>query len=253
LYSVGALVLTVLFLFRGYLYIAFLALRRRSNKMGLTKRAAWCAVSVLVAGLWVLPVCAGWLDSTTAYQDATSYEWKGTNYFRLPTIASDVDGYAEWAVYGPGSFPFPATDGYDPPDDQYTYVFQFHNTGTAAISQLAAQFVSTGFSDLSTIGYFTDSALTGDEPLSTGALVSTGAFWDFDGVVAAGTSCGLVYSSPYPPVMYKGYIVNHGKYQNAYLPSPSSTAIPEPATLWLFVSAICGSCLGLRRVRRRPR
>jgi hypothetical protein len=203
-----------------------------------------------IVGLQALPAVAGLLD-TTPYGG-----WSGNSPFE-GLVEPTLNGSIDWAVYAPGHFPF---SGYTPADptppvaDQYTYVYQVHCTGDAAISAFMVGLEGQA----SFIGWFTDTGygIAGDEPLHDTALVSPfilnspegSANWNFAGIQAGYSSCGLVFCSPCPPMDYYGIVVNHGDFGIMSVSSPYPVPIPEPATISLLVC-----CLGLAFAWRRFR
>jgi hypothetical protein len=201
------------------------------------KRIALGLALFCIVGLWALPAPADLLTTGTPYYDGVT-TWKGTSNF--PAIPDPVlGGYVDWVVYAPGQFPF---TGYTPTAGEFTYVYQMHSTGTAAVSNY-----SVGLDNpADNIGDFVDlgHSVTGDPALIPmniyGPFPGGSASWDFNGINQGGHSCGLVFSSPYKPLENFAVIINHGQYQVAQsVPSPSNTT-PEPATIWLL-----GGGLGL--------
>jgi hypothetical protein len=219
------------------------------------RTAALCAVLFLIFGLLALPAAAAtWYDVGTAYNDGTTL-WKGTTYIPVPPDPL-LSGYAEWAVYAPGEFPF---SGYTPTPNEFTYVYQIHGTGSTAISNFSVAIDNAA----DNIGAFVDSGngLTGDrQPLTPMNLYPPpggSASWDFTlsdadpGILAGQSSWALVFSSPHTPWAEYAVIINHGTFrQGDPIPSPSPNVIPEPATLWLVVSGV-GLMLAGWRLRRR--
>jgi hypothetical protein len=196
-----------------------------------------------IVSLVAASASAGLLNTGTPYFDGAE-TWSGTTSVVDPVVGGSID----WTVYGPGQFPF---SGFAPTPGDFTYVYQFHNTGAAAIS-LYSVAIENSIDD---IGTFVDTGngVTGDQPYDaiTDAPPGGDAYWEFNGIVQGDSSCGLIYSSPYAPLDYYSIFINHGEYRIAEpVPSPSANVIPEPATLWLLASgmvAMMAACWFRRR------
>lgn len=146
-----------------------------------------------------------------------------------------VSGTVEWAVFGPGDFPFA---GYSPPAGELTYAFQIFSTGSAAIHSLTLNDPNGAAGN---IGSFGD--LAGEAP--TSSTLTTQAIWNFAGLDAGENSTGLAFSSIKTPDSLFGVVVNGGSFAVAIpLPVPGSNDIPEPASLALLGA---GGLLMLRR------
>ncbi len=164
--------------------------------------------------------------------------WTGSTAFDNGT---GVAGYVDWAVFGPGDFPY---TGYAPTIGELVYTYQVFSTGTDALSEF---FVALD-NPADNIGSFSD--LSGDLP--TGALLvppPTGQVaWQFSGIVTGDESVGLAFSSLYVPMDSYGVAVDGGTFAAVIpLPSPSQNILPEPITLSLLAAG------AMALVGRRPR
>jgi hypothetical protein len=211
--------------------------------MGRPKKAT--VVLVLFAAISVLagPAFAGLLDTGQAYTEGTR-TWQGNTLF---DNGEGLTGSVDWAVFGPGVFPF---GGYSP-TDSYTYVYQIHATGVA-VSQFSVALEGRA----NGLGWFSDEAhgVTGDLPTEDSWIYDPpegSANWFFGGILGGSSSRGLVFSSPSPPMDYYSLAVDHGTVANYIdVASPIPVPIPEPATIWLLACAL-GTTLAVRRLRRR--
>ncbi len=163
--------------------------------------------------------------------------WSGSTPF---TNGAGVAGTIEWAVFGPGEFPFGGS-GYTPAPGQLTYAYQVFSTGSDAVTSFALSLAGPA----NTIGSF---SLAGGEPVAGAALVgTTKAEWTFAGLDAGEASEGLAFSATHEPQELFGFTLGGGRFAIAMgLPSPSTTGVPEPTTLSLLA---VGGCLWLRRKR----
>ena len=97
------------------------------------KKATLCVALFAAIGLWALPAVAGLLDTGTPYSGGGRETWKGTTIFP-DSVDPYLDGTVDWAVFAPGNFPF---SGYTPTPGEFTYAYQIHCTGSAAISNFS--------------------------------------------------------------------------------------------------------------------
>jgi len=218
---------------------------------GFRKAAAFVGLFALVI-LAAAPALAGVLGTGLSYNDGDRV-WEGNTPF-VGDFDPTLNGSVDWAVFEPGKFPFTG-GGYSPTPGEFTYVYQLHCTGSAAVSFYGVGLVN----DADNPGYLVDAVhgVTGVAPSSY--IMSAGEVdWLFgDDVTHSGgieygdASCGLVFSSPKTPMDYLGVAINHGDGAvTEPVPSPSANSIPEPATIWLFgigLFATVGAC----RLRRR--
>ncbi len=148
--------------------------------------------------------------------------WTGSTAFNSGT---GLSGTVEWAVFGPGSFPFA---GYSPTAGELAYSFQVFSTGADAIHSLTLN-DPNGAAD--NIGSFAD--LAGQAPSSV--ALGTQAQWNFAGIGNGANSEGLAFSSIRTPASLFGVVVNGGSFAVAIpLPVPGANDIPEPASLALL-------------------
>src|SRR5678816_711001 len=161
--------------------------------------------------------------------------WVGTSTFNKGTL----QGYVDYAVFGPGQFPYSGT-GYTPTPGELTYVFQVYETGAAPLSSF-----SVALTDLAdNIGAFT--GLSGSAPDSMNLAALSSATWHFSGILQNGNSEGLVFSSIRVPQNLLGTVIDTGQSDFVIpLPSPSAISIPEPASIAL--SLLAGLTLLARR------
>lgn len=200
-------------------------------------------VSGFVAALGMLlassVASAGLLNGhALAYNDGNgpaAGAWTGSTGF----VQGTLQGYVDWAVFGPGQFPY---SGYTPTAGELTYAYQIYETGAAPLSSF-----SLALTDIANnIGSFND--LPGDAPNSSTLVSLASATWRFPGIAQNGNSQGLAFSSIRIPQSLFGVVIDTGQTQFVVpLPSPSATSIPEPGT----ISAVLGAaCLAMVRRRR---
>ena len=173
----------------------------------------------------------------SAYNDGngpSAGAWTGTTAF---DNGQGVSGTIDWAVFGPGNFPF---SNYTPTGGELTYAYQIFASGTSSIHSLT---LNDPNSAMNNIGDFND--LAGEAPIA--AAITTLAEWNFAGLDASENSTGLAYSSSKRPTDLFGAVVNGGSFAIAIpLPVPGSVDIPEPASLALIGT---GALAMLRRRR----
>ena len=159
----------------------------------------------------------------------------------------DLNGTVDWAVFGPGDFPF---SGYTPTPGELSYVYQVHSTGADVVSSYSVPLLNPA----DNIESFSDpgNGVTGIVPSAQEMTVPGAARWLFQdpGIGTGQRSEALVFSSPNIPLDVPSSVVDGGAYAVAIpVPSPSGTPIPEPATVWLLVSVL--GVMLLARLRRK--
>ena len=170
--------------------------------------------------------------------------WTGSTAF------DDGDGFAgvvEWAVFGPGDFPYSDINLPAPAANQFVYAYQIMPDDVESANLF---FVNMKPSNEATgIGYFdltpglapTNSWFTNAPP----NLVQ--ANWDLN-VPSGSVSDGLAYSSVNAPVVWGGGAADGGaSFSFGPLPAPGDL-IPEPATMALLLLGAV-ALAGLRRHR----
>ena len=196
------------------------------NLAAKVKRTSSCAASMIAVALLLLsaPLAkAGPLASDLGISFLGA--WAGSTPFATGTLT----GYVDWAVYGPGAFPYGA-GGYTPTAGELTYAYQVYITGAAPLSHFDVDLPNPG----NNIGSFTSFGVASP----TGSSIGPIAAWDFAGVGTGSSTIGLAYSSDKTPQDWFGSVIDTG--QSTFvmpLPAPSSISIPEPAAVTLI-------CLG---------
>jgi hypothetical protein len=202
-------------------------------------RVACVAGVCAVVGLFAATASADLLDAGTAYVSGGT-TWRGST--DIVSTNPDLTGTVDYAVYGPGAFPFGSSSTFTPNNSLYTYVYQVHCTGRDDISNYTVDMQNLG----GNIGWF------GAAPLiapSYAELDSPNyASWDFAGNFLQYTSsAALAFSSPYAPEFLTSSVVDGGTFGFVIpVPSPGSQPIPEPGTFLLLAVAI-GMAAGVKR------
>jgi PEP-CTERM motif len=157
--------------------------------------------------------------------------WRGSVHY---DNGNDLIGDIDFAVFTRADFLANYGGlGYVPslyPSGGLVYAYQLFSTGPDATS---AEIVGIT-NPANTIGSWD----FGDVAPTTAAFVGTNARWTFS-TPAIGTgqsSWGLAYSSAYNPMSGAGLVIDGGGSVVQFgLPTPSTSAIPEPASLTLMV------------------
>ncbi|REK17183.1 MAG: PEP-CTERM sorting domain-containing protein [Planctomycetota bacterium] len=203
-----------------------------------------CALALCAA-----PSIAGPLDG-----DPNAYlgTWSGsTPYqgFDLSNQPTELTGYVDWAVYGPGDFPVAFT-GYTPTPGELTYAYQVYVTNDAPVTSLSVNLINPA----DNIGSFTGGGVSGDPTIAELLVPFDSANWFFTSIPNGGKSVGLVFSSPNLPIFLNGTVIDDGSVADVIpLPSPGPVPIPEPSSIVLALIGIAGlawGCLRRRGLRR---
>jgi len=197
----------------------------------------------------------------------------GTSHFELATGPGPLEGYIDWAVYGPGVLPASYVGMPVDPGD-WLYAFQFHNTGTTPVAQIAlltVTYAAGNTASVNDVGTFTSEGIDGNSPTEFGAggpgFGGDYPYWSFsDPILPGGASIGLAYSSDHLPTFFddypsNGYINdNVEEFNNGYffvskphahhIPLPET---PEPSSLILGLFALVGLAVVAVRKRRAQR
>ncbi len=205
------------------------------------------------------PVFAGALAS-----DTTSYlsSWNGTTAFQGHDEfgnPSGLVGTVDYAVYTDAQFQanFPGS-GFTPANtNDFIYVYQAFETGSAALSSLSVRVVNqvdaqSYFSGINDLGNGAQ-LVAGQAPSSMTTDTADGfVTWEFPGVLTGGSTAALVFASPFAPILSQGSTIDDGTVGFVRpLPAPGTTTgtpnTPEPGTLTLVLLGVAG--LGAYRLR----
>ena len=203
------------------------------------KKMSVALLTVCFALAGALPGTADLIETGTPYDDGVNSAWVGTTPFVAPENPN-LAGSVDWAVFGPGDFPF---SGYSPPSNEYSYVYQVFSTGSDFITSYSVPVINPA----GNAGSFSDSGngITGVAPsLIEITGIPGSVYWQFSpGIVQLGNSEGLVFSSPKRPRALYSLVVNGGTFATAVpVPSPSAEPIPEPCTFILLVMGLGVLC-----------
>jgi len=202
-------------------------------------------VSVSLALAIAFPASAGMLagneDAMPGWTGSTDFDFDG-----LPKEDTNLEGYVDFAVFGPENVP--SFGDYEPTEGELVYAYQVFAEGTDDVSA----FVLTLNGVADNIGSSSDSGLVSP---SAAAFIPTGepggsAQWDFNspGISPGQSSYLLLFSSPQLPENFAGLTIDGGT--NAMVipvPTPGSKSIPEPSTLTMMVCGlIAAGCIGRR-------
>lgn len=212
-----------------------------------------CALALFAA-----PVFAGPLASDTnaivGFHGSTGYQ----GYYDFPGTSdpSGLVGHIDYAVYTAANYPAGFT-GYVPTPGQYVYTYQAyqHIDGPAPLSQLILAIENAANNP----GTFTGDGGFGpvvptspaDIPDDIQLVALDSIQWSFfSGVQAGHNTIGLAFSSPNPPAMFNGVVIDDGTVGFVIpLPSPGGPDVPEPSTLVL--ASVGLAAVGLRWLRAR--
>jgi hypothetical protein len=196
-----------------------------------------------------LLVAAGTANAGVLATSAGTYQgtWHGSAPFTTP---AGLSGYVDYAVYAPGDFPI-GFAGYTPSQGEYVYAYQAFETAPGSLSTVSVNLV---FGAADNIGAFSGSGVSHDPSISSVLVPFDSATWSFNGVIAGGSTTGLVFSGPFFPMMDGGSLINgESGGQSFLIPTPGSPEVnpplPEPSSLGLAAIGI-GALLGLRWRRR---
>ena len=215
-----------------------------------TKNQLLLAVVAIFSLLLITPASAGVLNGhASAYNDGngpSAGAWTGSTPYD-DGLFSLLTGDVDYAVFTAADFTaaFPAS-GYTPPAGHFVYAYQVSNTGSVAATALTVGI--TQGNPVGTIGTFSGGGVSGDASIGTQFTNNPvdSANWAFTGI-GAGTSTGLVFSSPNVPENGFGSIVDSGL--SAFvvpLPTPSEIFIPEPTS-----AVMLGLGMATLLIRRR--
>jgi hypothetical protein len=162
----------------------------------------------------------------------------GTTAFNVTASTVSLKGNIDYAVYAPGTYPGSDLTG----DSEYIYAYQIFNSPHA---NAAIDFFSVGILNGATIDHiYTDNTYgyspgSGIDPsLSNIFAQSTGFIFAAQSLYPRDWSNVLIFTSAYSPTMGFGTISGGGACGMAAMPTPSTSPIPEPATIALLLPAI---------------
>ncbi|MEX2113484.1 MAG: hypothetical protein WD845_09875 [Pirellulales bacterium] len=198
-----------------------------------------CALAIPAAPALAGPLPVGPLATAPGvYVDGFANVWHGSTPYSNPF---GLSGFVDWAVWAPGTFP--GFSGYSPTAGEYVYTYQAAVEGSVALTSLFITLDNAA----DNIGEFTGDAGFGlvDGPTPADFMqilpLNEAEWYWFGGIVEDDRSKGLVFSSPNPPMLSDGTLIDHGSFAFVIpVPSPGGPIIPEPST---FVLAACGAAL----------
>jgi hypothetical protein len=225
--------------------------------MSANKKIIGGFATLIVLGFFTLPVCGGILldQDPGCYYQGDKATWSGSSDFQSEDNAN-LTGHVDWAVFKADAFPFnddtsgPSPYGlFAPTGGELVYAYQVFDEGSDHIS---TEIVSID-SHADNIGAVSDTlgGLTGVEPTSMDLSSPGGsAVWLFNAIYQTQNSVGLTYCSSYTPVFCDASMtIDGGTFGMATVMVPSPTQIPEPAAIWLLITALCA--FTARRLWRR--
>jgi hypothetical protein len=197
-----------------------------------------CALIVSAAPALAGPLPVGPLATAPGvYVDGFANVWHGSTDYGN---AFGLEGFVDWAVWAPGTFP--GFSGYTPTPGEYVYTYQAAEEGTAA---LTSYFVTLDNS-ADNIGEFSGDAGFGlvdgiaADFMQILPLNQAEWYW-FSGIPEDFRSKGLAFSSPNPPMLSDGTVINHGTF---------AFVIPVPSPGGPVLAACGASFFMVRRWRR---
>ncbi len=198
---------------------------------------------ILTSVLFVLLVCgtAFGVGPLLNHVDALA-GWTGSTAF---DDSAGLAGVVEWAVFGPGDFPYSDTNLPAPAANEFVYAYQVMPDDVESANLFFVNMQDSN--EAGGIGYFdltpgiapTNSWFTNAPPNLFQAN------WDLN-VPSGSASDGLAYSSVNAPVVWFGGAANGGASHTVVpLPAPGDL-IPEPVTMTLLLAG-AGAFVALRR------
>ena len=158
----------------------------------------------------------------------------GTTSFDITVSNVSLNADVEYAVYAPGIYPGKDLTG----DSEYIYAYQILSRSH---TNVAIDFFSVGISSGVVIdNIYTDNTYgSGVDPLLSNIFAQS-AWFIFADQSLNKRECSnvLIFTSVYSPTMGFGTISGGGASEMAALPTPSTSPIPEPATIALLLPAI---------------
>lgn len=187
----------------------------------MNRRCVRRALLLAVALTGTSPVLAGPLaNHPLAFNDGNGPAggaWTGVGTYSHPFAGGHLEGTIEWAVFGPGQFPFAGLNSWIPVPGQLTYAYQVINTGSDGIIEFS---IGGGTNGVSNPGA---ASLDGanETPFLTSFLdpvIYQFAYYDdieeqYVGTpvpASTGLSAGLVLSSPRVPNLRSGDVLSEG-------------------------------------------
>ncbi len=209
--------------------------------------AALALLFLLVAA----PASAGVLNGhALSFNDGngpSAGAWTGTSaYTNGLASPNNLNGTVDYSVMTVADFATAFPTATYVPGGALVYMYQVNNTGTFSLS---AEIVGIN-NPANAIGQFLNTA--GEIASSLFGFDTGGnAVWNFTNPFV-GTNQStyiLAFSSPNVPMLGASISVNGGTFGVSQVPTPSATAIPEPAGLALI--AVGGMLVTFRRRRQR--
>ena len=203
---------------------------------------------------------AGPLNTTgnsAVYVDGLSNTWRGSTSFSQTEVSGTLAGFVDWAVYAPGDFP--AFSGYTPTPGEFVYAYQLYVLDNLGETNVAATSMFITLLDghpADNIGSFTGTvsfgSITGVSVGFNAIVADDSAQWYFvpSPIAPGSNSVGLAFSSPNPPIIDEGSVLDGGIVSTVFpLPTSGAVPIPEPGTLTLGALGLAACALLLLRRR----